>query len=210
MFVTLMASVISGIILGAPFGVSGALAADAILTHNQRLVRNIVIASVSGEAILAFLIACFTKPINSFVVQYQAVFFALTGIIAIGMGIISLVSTYRNQRGMGSETPGRVKWLLLHTGPPLAAFTSNLIHPGNVLAFIFTIAVLTAHIPAFEHYHFLFGPGILLGSSAIFTICAIVFWKNRKKADKFVHYFRYALGGVMCLIGMYLILGKSI
>ncbi len=210
MFVTLVVSVISGIILGAPFGVSGALAADAMLTHNRKLARNIVIASVSGEAILASMVACFTTAIHDFVDHYQAICFVITGAIAIVMGIVSLVSAFRNHRGMESATPGRIKWLLSHTGPPLAAFTSNLIHPGNVLAFIFTIAILTANIPVFKHNYLLFGPGIFLGSSTIFTICAIVFWKNRKKADKFVHYFRYGLGGVMCLIGMYLILGKSI
>lgn len=207
-----LVSVLAGMVLGAPVGVSGALAADAALVHNGRLMRHIIIASISGEGILAVLASLCAARMQLHLESSKGLFFVLTGLVVMLIGVISLVNALRFRRGLERDSlrSGRVAWLLEHGAPPLAAFVSNLLHPGNILAFLFTVATLSGRLADFSDYYYLFGPGVCIGSGMIFALVALMFWKVRHKADRFVHHIRYALGVAMCVFGVYLILGSGV
>jgi threonine/homoserine/homoserine lactone efflux protein len=210
MVVVFFVSVFAGFILGAPVGVAGALIADAALTHNRRRLELIVIAAVAGETILAYVTSFASEVIKRILSDYKYHFHIVSGILIIIIGIVLFVSTMRSHKGVmeKKDLHGASKWLLGHTAAPAAAFICNLIHPGSIIAFLFTVALLSKNIADFSSNNIAFAAGIMIGSGSVFSACALIFWKLRKKADKFVHFFRYGLAVIVGVFGIYLLLSN--
>lgn len=201
------ASVLAGIILGAPIGVAGALVADAAFAHAKRRLESVILAAVAGDTLLAVLSSFFIHPLNQILETYHRTGQLIAGIAIIVMATYIASITFINHKGLfdKSEIPIPFKWLLGHAAPALSAFLITVFHPGSIGAFLAITAVFSLKFPDFHKLMIFFVLGVAIGSFLIFSSAGIVFWKIRKEADRFIHYFRYGLATLLGLGGIYII-----
>ncbi len=199
----------AGFILGAPVGVAGAMVADAALAHSRIRLYATIIAAALGDATLAAISTLFSVSFMNFLQSYEKIGLLLSGITIILVGVVIIVVTYKTRKGMGSkdevEDPSS-RWILSHFAPVLAAFLTAILHPGNIAAFLTVMTVFSLYFQDFENFKISFITGIFTGSFLVFSLAGFLFWKIRQKADKFVHYLRYALAVIVIIAGVYLVL----
>lgn len=207
MILIFTASVIAGIVLGAPVGVAGALVADAALAHNRKRLELTILAAVLGDTLVAFVTSFAAKTIGTYVDQHQNLFHIGGGLTILCLAGAMVVTTARAKHGVmhKEEIHGSSKWLVGHTAPALAAFLITALHPVSIGSFIATIIVFSTKYQNFHQYKLVFVGGIFIGSAFIFSLSGYLFWKIRQKADRFVHFLRYGLAGIVALLGVYLI-----
>ena len=188
------ASVLAGIVAGAPFGAAGALVADAALVHDVGRLKATILAVVAGDSLLAFLLSLASSPVKTFLKEYEAVFFMAAGGAIIIMGfIIWRTATFQD------VSIGKI-------AGPLSVFFITLCHPGSIATFLFIVALFSMHFPAFKDHRSVFMGGIAVGSFCVFSPVGILFWMLRKKAERFVRRLRYGLAGMLAIAGAYLLI----
>lgn len=204
-----MASLCAGIILGAPVGIAGAMVADAALAYSKKRVYATIIAAALGDATLAALSTLFSISLQSFLQSYEKACLFIAGLAIIAAGVSIIIVTYVTHRGIGSRKDVKnpsSKWIIGHFAPVLAAFLTAVIHPGNIAAFMALMTVFSLYFPNFESFKLSFIAGIFTGSFLVFSLAGFLFWKIRKKADRFVHYLRYTLAVIIIVAGVYLVI----
>ena len=204
-----LASLCAGIILGAPVGVAGAMVADAALAHAKKRLYATVLAAALGDASLAAFSTIFSNSFKSFLKNYERIGLFATGIALVIVGVCTIMVTFITHRGMVSREEVKnpsSRWIISHFAPVIAAFLTALIHPGNIAAFLTLMTIFSLLFPDFASYKITFISGILAGSFLAFSLAGFLFWKIRKKADKYVHYLRYAIAVLLIFAGVYLVL----
>ncbi len=187
------ASVLAGAIASAPFGVVGALVADAALMHDGKRLIPTVLAAVTGDMILSFLISFASSPVRDFLQKYEGVFFVIAGTAVMLLGIY--LWTVAN---VSHLKVGRV-------AGPVSVFFVTLTHPIGIGAFLLITALFSINFPAFKDHRALFACGIASGSFLVVGPMGALFWMLREKAGKFVRQSRCGLAGVIVLMGVYLL-----
>lgn len=207
MFRLLAASTIAGIVLGAPFGPAGAMIAEAALSHNRRKLSAITVAAIMGDTTLAALASVFSHQLKSMISQTNRVGLLLVGAILIGMGVIIALQAKtgrKNVSGMRSRSPG--SWLAMaHLGPGLAVYVITLLHPGTIAAFLAASALISLHISHFSGWSMVYVTGVFVGSVVVFAGTALLFWRIRHKAARFVTFLRFALALTLVSAGAWLL-----
>lgn len=189
----IFASILAGIIAGAPFGAAGALVADAALAQERKRLNLTILSAVSGDSILAFLVSFASSPVKAFLQEYEKIFFLIAGIVIIMLGFyLWKMVTFK-----GSHT--------LKAAGPVSVFFITLFHPGSIATFLFIVALFSMHFPVFKNHRLIFALGIAIGSFCVFSATGALFWILRKKAENFVHQFRYGLAAMLGLTGAYLL-----
>ena len=82
----------------------------------------------------------------------------------------------------------------------------HLLHPGNIAAFLTLMTVFSLLFPDFVSHKIFFISGIFAGSFLAFSLAGFLFWKIRKKADRYVHYLRYTLAVLLIFAGVCLVM----
>jgi threonine/homoserine/homoserine lactone efflux protein len=203
-----LVSLCAGIILGAPVGVAGAMVADAALAHARKRLYATILAAALGDASLAALSAIFSSSFKSFLRDYEKIGLFAAGIAVIIVGACTIIVTFTNHRGIVSKEEVKnpsSKWIISHFAPVMAAFLTALLHPGNIAAFLTLMTVFSLLFPYFVSYRISFITGIFTGSFLAFSFAGFLFWKIRKKADKYVHYLRYTIAVLLIVAGVYLV-----
>ena len=188
-----LASLCAGIILGAPVGVAGAMVADAALAHSRKRLYATVLAAALGDATLAAFSTIFSSAFKSFLKSYEKIGLFAAGTAVIIVGFCTIIVTFINHRGIISKEEVKnpsSRWIISHFAPVIAAFLAALFHPGNIAAFLTLMTIFSLLFPDFESFKASFITGIFTGSLLIFSSAGFLFWKIRKKADKYVHYLR--------------------
>ncbi len=204
-----IASMLAGIILGAPVGVAGAMVADAALAHSKKRLYATILAAALGDASLAAFSTIFSETFHKFLKNYEKIGLVTAGLTMIMVGLFIIGVTYVSHMGIISKDDVKnpsSRWIIGHFAPVVAAFLTALLHPGNIAAFLFLMTIFSMLIPDFINHSFTFVTGIFCGSFAVFALAGFLFWKIRQKADKFVHYLRYTLAVIIILAGVYLIM----
>jgi len=202
-----LASILAGIISGAPFGAAGAMVADAALVHDRRRLDLTLLAAVGGNTLLAFIVSLAASPIKIFLGEHEKLFFLAAGIgvtvIAISLGVITSLS--RDKELAASETRGPQEEMMNSIVPSLSVFLVTVGHPGSIIAFLFITAFFSIKFPIFTDIRAVYVAGIAVGTFLAFGPVGLVFWKLRSKAEKFVRHFRYSLAAVLGFIGIFLL-----
>jgi len=187
------ASVLAGIIAGAPFGAAGAMVADAALVHDRTRLNATVGAAVAGDSLLAFLISFASSPVKTFLHEYENIFFisAGTAIIVLGAFVWRLAS---------ASDPSAVR-----TAGPVSVFFVTLLHPGSIATFLIITALFAMHFPVFMDHRVVFALGIAAGSFCVFGSVGVLFWMIRTRAEKYLRHFRRCLAAMIALAGVYLL-----
>ncbi len=204
-----LASLCAGIILGAPVGVAGAMVADAALAHSRKRLYATILAAASGDAALAALSTIFSSSFKSFLKNYERIGLFTAGIAVTIVGVCTIIVTYKTHRGMISKEEVKnlsSRWIISHFAPVMAAFITALLHPGNIAAFLTLMTVFSLLFPDFVSHKTSFITGIFTGSLLAFSLAGLLFWKIRKKADKYVHYLRYTIAVLLIFAGVCLVL----
>jgi len=201
------ASVIAGIVSGAPFGVAGALVADAALAHNRKRLDMIILAAVAGNGLLAFFVSLGAGPIKLFFEKYESLCFLIAGMAVIILALFLGVGTALSREGTvrPPEAHGRSRRIIGHAAPAVGVFIITLLHPGSIATFLFLTAFFSLKFSGFIAHKPLFAAGIAVGSFFAFSPVGLLFWTIRKKADGFVRYFRYGLAVMLGGVGVYLL-----
>lgn len=206
-----LASLCAGIILGAPVGVAGAMVADAALAHARKRLYATILAAALGDASLAAFSTIFSVSFKSFLENYEKIGLFSAGIAVIFVGVFTIIVTYITHRGMVSKEEVKnpsSRWIISHFAPVMAAYLTALIHPGNIAAFLTLMTVFSLLLHDFTSYRISFISGIFIGSLLTFSFAGFLFWKIRKKADKYVHYLRYTIAVILIFAGVYLVLNN--
>ena len=205
-----LASILAGVVLGAPVGPAGALVADAALAHNRRRLQLNVTAAVAADTLLAVLVALFAAPMADLLRAHRESALLVAGVVFVLCGVIMGIVSWRNHRGVVTpdQLPGRFRWLLEHIASAGAVFVATLVHPGNIAAFLGTAAFFSLHFPAMTRAPYLFSSGIGLGGMITYSTAGFLFWKLRHKADRFVLDFRYAMSVFVAGGGVYLLIRR--
>lgn len=204
-----LASLCAGIILGAPVGVAGAMVADAALAHSRKRLYATVVAAALGDASLAAFSTIFSGAFKNFLKNYEKIGLFAAGIAVIIVGSGTIILTYVTHRGIVSKEEVKnpsSKWIISHFAPVMAAFLTALLHPGNIAAFLTLMTVFSLLLHDFASYRISFITGIFMGSLLTFSFAGFLFWKIRKKADKYVHYLRYTIAVLLIIAGVYLVM----
>jgi MFS family permease len=203
-----LASLCAGIILGAPVGVAGAMVADAALAHARKRLYVTILAAASGDAALAAFSTIFSSSFKSFLKNYEKIGLFAAGIAVIIVGVGTIIVTFITHRGMISREEVKnpsSRWIISHFAPVMAAFLTALLHPGNIAAFLTLMTVFSLLFPDFVGHKISFISGIFTGSLLAFSLAGVLFWKIRKKADKYVHYLRYTIAVLLIVAGVCLV-----
>lgn len=199
-------SALSGVVIGAPVGVAGALVADSALAHNLRRLLATIFGVALGDTTLAFAVAYFTDSTDRLITEYECGVYLGAGIFLLLIGVVMLIFAYRN-RNSSLKDPAEFKgvwhYLLSHAGPAVTAFAVAAFHPGNVLVMLPLCRGVIARIGAEAFVPWVFALGLGLGSFMIFAFSAFLFWKIRMKAGKFVSMMRLSLAVIVLGIGVY-------
>ena len=204
-----LASLCAGIILGAPVGVAGAMVADAALAHAKKRLYATILAAALGDATLAAFSTIFSSSFKSFLKNYEKIGLFAAGIAVIIVGVCTIIVTFSTHRGIVSKEELKnpsSRWIISHFAPVMAAFLTAILHPGNIAAFLTLMTVFSLLFPDFVCYKTSFITGIFTGSFLAFSLAGFLFWKIRKKADKYVHYLRYALAVLLIFAGVCLVI----
>ncbi len=204
-----LASLCAGIILGAPVGVAGAMVADAALAHSRKRLYATILAAAMGDAALAAFSTIFSSSFKSFLKNYEKVGLFTAGIAVIVVGVGTIIVTFITHRGIVTKEEVKnpsSRWIISHFAPVMAAFLAALLHPGNIAAFLTLMTVFSLLFPDFVSYKISFITGIFAGSLLTFSSAGFLFWKIRKKADKYVHYLRYTLAVLLIFAGVCLVM----
>lgn len=203
-----LASLCAGIILGAPVGVAGAMVADAALAHARKRLYATILAAALGDASLAAFSTIFSSSFKSFLKNYEKIGLFSAGIAVIFVGVFTIIVTYITHRGMVSKEEVKnpsSRWIISHFAPVMAAYLTALLHPGNIAAFLTLMTVFSLLLHDFASNRIPFITGIFMGSLLTFSFAGFLFWKIRKKADKYVHYLRYTIAVLLIIAGVYLV-----
>lgn len=196
----------SGLVIGAPVGVSGALVADSALAHNLRRLITTVAAVAVGDTVLALIIGFFCDLTESFMTRHGGRFNFAAGIFLIVIAVVMFISAFRGRAlPDAKKIKGPVHYILTHAAPAFAPFLISVFHPGSILFMIPLLRwiILKTGIENFNPW--VFAAGIGIGSLIIFAFSAFFFWKIRQKAGKFVCVMRFLLAGAVIIMGSYLI-----
>lgn len=202
-------AILVGAVVGCPIGAAGALVSDAALAHQKRRLRLTILATASGDTIVAFSSTLAAKTIKLYVDKYYMHFSIVAGILVIGLAVFMWIATSRSKHAVShaEDLDASSKWILGHTAPAIAAFIITVFHPGSILAFLGLVAIISKQVNlSLLLNRMAFTVGVAAGSASICSISAFLFWKIREKADKFVHYLRYGLAVIVAFLGIYLIL----
>ena len=203
-----LASLCAGIILGAPVGVAGAMVADAALAHSRKRLYATILAAASGDAALAAFSTIFSNSFKSFLKNYEKIGLFAAGMAVIIVGVCTIIVTFITHRGVISKEEVKnpsSRWIISHFAPVVAAFLTALLHPGNIAAFLTLMTVFSLLLHDFASYRISFISGIFTGSLLAFSLAGVLFWKIRKRADKYVHYLRYTLAVLLIFAGVCLV-----
>lgn len=203
--VLFLSSILVGLVLAAPFGIAGAMVADAALAHNRRRLELTVAAAVAGDTTAALITSLFSEVVGVLALKYKILGLRIAGAAFILFGISIIISTIRSHRGIiTTESFNRAyKWIFGHMAPAVGTFLVVVFHPLNILAFLAVVHGLTQTFPFFAKQRWLFVAGVTFGSSAAFFVEATLFWIIRRRADNFVYYFRYGIALIVMLGGIY-------
>jgi MFS family permease len=204
-----LASMCAGIILGAPVGVAGAMVADAALAHSRKRLYATILAAAMGDAALAAFSTIFSSSFKSFLKNYEKIGLFTAGIAVIVVGVGTIIVTFITHRGIVPKEEVKnpsSRWIISHFAPVMAAFLAALLHPGNIAAFLTLMTIFSLLFPDFVSYKISFITGIFAGSLLTFSSAGYLFWKIRKKADKYVHYLRYTLAVLLIFAGVCLVI----
>lgn len=204
-----LASLCAGVVLGAPVGVAGAMVADAAFAHSKKRLYTTVFVAALGDAMLAAFTTIFSAPFQAFLKSYEKIGLVVAGVTMLVVGAVIILVTYHTHMGFVPKEKIHnppSKWIFAHFAPVFATFLTALFHPGNIAAFLFIMTTYSMLFPDFVLFRFSFISGIFLGSMSIFGLAGFLFWKIREKADKFVHYLRYALAAIIIFAGVYLVM----
>lgn len=201
------AAVIAGIVLGAPFGASGGMVANAALTHDKRRLCMTILAAGAGDTTLAFITSLAAVPVSDFLEEYKHLFHLVSGLAIISLSLYVGINAWISGNGITEidGSTGRKSRLLNDTVSSASVYVIAVVHPGSIAAYLFVTALFSMKIDAFPVHRGFFVGGIALGSLTVFSLAASLFWKIRKKADRYVHYFRYGIAAVIFLAGVYLL-----
>lgn len=196
-----LAAILAGIITGAPFGVAGAMVADAALLGDKNRLYGTIAAAVLGNTLLAYLISLAGEPAKVFFERYESGFFLTAGSVVIVMGIcIAAANTGRGRdsaRGSGG---------MQRVAGPVSVFFITLLHPGSIVAFLFVTALFTMRFQNFSEHRMIYVAGMLLGALAVFSPVGILFWTIQEKANFIVSRIRYGIAFVLVCLGGYFII----
>lgn len=187
------ASILAGVIAGAPFGAAGALVADAALVHDRKRLNATIAAAVLGDSLLAFLISFASSPVKAVLHKYEELFFMAAGAAIIMLGIFVWRMAALSDTSAAAATA------------PVSVFFVTLLHPGSIATFLLITALFAMHFPLFRDHRVVFAGGIAVGSFCAFSPVAILFWTIRTKAAKYLRRFRYGLAAMLGSIGAYLL-----
>ena len=204
-----LASLCAGIILGAPVGVAGAMVADAALAHSRKRLYATILAAAMGDAALAAFSTIFSSSFKSFLKNYEKIGLFTAGMAVIVVGVGTIIVTFITHRGITTKEEVKnpsSRWIISHFAPVMAAFLAALLHPGNIAAFLTLMTIFSLLFPDFVSYKISFITGIFAGSLLTFSSAGYLFWKIRKKADKYVHYLRYTLAVLLIFAGVCLVM----
>jgi MFS family permease len=201
------ASILAGIIAGAPFGAAGAMVADAALIHDKQRLKATIFAAVAGDTILAFLISFASSPVKGFLQANEPAFYMIAGTAIIMLGVfLGVIVKVQHKSETSLKT---IKKTSTHSNGqvsgPASVFFITLLHPGSIATFLVITAVFSMTFPVFRHHRIIFVSGIAIGSLCAFSPVGILFWMLRRKAKKHIKQLRYGLAAVLCLAGMYLL-----
>lgn len=198
-------SILTGLALAAPFGVAGAMVADAALAHNRNRLDLTVIAAVAADTIVALLTSLFSDVVGALATKYKIVGLRLAGIAFILLGISIAFSAIKSHKGVINTDSLNVayKWIFGHMAPAFGTFLVVLFHPLNIIAFLAVVHGFSQTFDNFSSLRWLFVTGISVGSMTSFVSVAILFWIIRKNANNFVYYFRYAIALIITIGGLY-------
>ncbi|OGV49467.1 MAG: hypothetical protein A2X49_00795 [Lentisphaerae bacterium GWF2_52_8] len=205
-------SILAGIVLGAPVGVAGAMVADAALAHNRVRLYSTILAAVAGDTTLAYVSSLGASPLRSLLGRHAVLLQIGSALTIIVIGILMVIVTALSHQGMirTEQLPNSSKWVLGHTAPAIGTFILTIFHPGSIIAFLGTVAILSSKFQHFGEARGFFTIGIFIGSTSVFAFSGFLFWTIRKKADRFVYYLRYGLAAGVLLLGVYLLADKAI
>jgi threonine/homoserine/homoserine lactone efflux protein len=209
LIIVFLASLCAGIILGAPVGVAGAMVADAALAHSRKRLYATILAAALGDASLAAFSTIFSSSFKSFLRNYEKIGLFTAGLAVIIVGVCTIIVTFITHRGIVSKEEVKnpsSKWIISHFAPVMAAFLTALLHPGNIAAFLTLMTVFSLLFPDFVSHKIFFISGIFTGSFLAFSLAGFLFWKIRKKADRYVHYLRYTLAVLLIFAGVCLVM----
>jgi len=204
-----LASLCAGIILGAPVGVAGAMVADAALAHSRKRLYATILAAAMGDAALAAFSTIFSSSFKSFLKNYEKIGLFTAGMAVIAVGVGTIIVTFITHKGITTKEEVKnpsSRWIISHFAPVMAAFLAALLHPGNIAAFLTLMTIFSLLFPDFVSYKISFITGIFAGSLLTFSSAGYLFWKIRKKADKYVHYLRYTLAVLLIFAGVCLVM----
>ncbi len=191
---TLIYSIIAGLIIGMPVGIAGALVADSALAHNRKRLISTIIAVSLGDLILAFVVGLFFRHIADFINAYESYLYLAGGVL---LASVAVALTFKAMKQDSLPDPhaekGPFHYILTHYAPSVSAFLLALLHPGSLIAMAAASGIVVSKLPEGEFKPILFALGIGVGSMFIFAISGVAFWKIRKKAGNFVRGMRFCL-----------------
>ena len=194
---------------GAPVGVAGAMVADAALAHSRKRLYATILAAAMGDAALAAFSTIFSSSFKSFLKNYEKIGLFTAGMAVIAVGVGTIIVTFITHKGITTKEEVKnpsSRWIISHFAPVMAAFLAALLHPGNIAAFLTLMTIFSLLFPDFVSYKISFITGIFAGSLLTFSSAGYLFWKIRKKADKYVHYLRYTLAVLLIFAGVCLVM----
>ncbi len=202
-------SAVSGIILAAPFGPTGAMVADAALAHDRKRLEMTVLGAVTGNALLAFIISLSAGPIKTMLAGHESSFYVGAGIFIIMLGIfmgVYAASGRASRIRENSSDRGTARAFGLGA-TSAGVLLITLLHPGSIAAFLFLAAFFSVRFAGFPGHKALFVSGIAAGSLIAFSPVGFLFWTIREKAERFVMRLRYGLAVIIGLTGIYCLTG---
>ena len=162
-----------------------------------------------GDAALAAFSTIFSSSFKSFLKNYEKIGLFTAGMAVIAVGVGTIIVTFITHKGITTKEEVKnpsSRWIISHFAPVMAAFLAALLHPGNIAAFLTLMTIFSLLFPDFVSYKISFITGIFAGSLLTFSSAGYLFWKIRKKADKYVHYLRYTLAVLLIFAGVCLVM----
>lgn len=206
MILLFLASVLAGVVLSAPIGVTGALIAEAALARDRRKLRTNILAATLADLLLAALVAMFAVPVAELLQAHRREVLLIAGVAFVGCGLAMGLIAWRQRRDEPKLTrlSASSSWLLAHLASGGTAFFGTVLHPGSIAAFLVAGAMFALKIPHFQQCPYLFVFGIGIGALAMYAAVAFLFWQFSQAAARFMLELRYGLALFIVGIGVYL------